>query len=1671
MKVGVDLKKFSFVVASILASQTIVTPPVAATIAENDKSNENNREAFKVKPLKGQIEVYEEQKEEITIDLFEETYELQVDRDYDQSLSIPVHNKSEHSFNVYYRIVDQYKDIELGFDDYNTASVAMPIMLDEMQQIPMTFFMQNAELDQYEFMVEAVDATTNQVLDSANVTLNVTPFEFSVESQLEKEPNSSIKTLTIKNTGDRIPDLTIQAGQGIKKVASFSPVVSNAIVEENQELTVAILPDYEKLKQKGYTGEIILKSGGREIAVPITFDKYVGELQEISVQDLQQEYKNEIEKNNQLLFEEIATTINDDYQIALPEESEQQEAVFTENGGQYSYQLISKENPDVSAEYTIKVEKVGNGGAQASALGDKPQINTSFEGSMAVTEIKQSLSANDYKLLTDFSGAVKLEGNESFALTITEKIVEEGKLKNVLKNAKAINSAVGYVDNLTNYKYFEKLNETDPREDYQMQLDLIRINTILSASGHLAVLIFPQAKVAAIGLTVAAGATGFLISKLEKYIEKYPGQITSYSLLLKTLINQCINRRILSNNMEVPKLGDQVKLKGTGYIATKNYPYSNRASNETFNYFVNDQKVLTLDNVAPKKMTMLEFDTGTIKDGTINYTQINSHKNRGSYIIETDINVYLPIEEDSVFSVPNKQELMKNLVPVAPNYTTDANYYSFDKPYLVDGRSSNFKFSVFNEGIESGRAPVELYIDDVLYYSEIHDFAIGEKKEITVENVRLTAKKMNVKVIVNGEQVVFESNYKDNSKSINYSVLENDHTGPEVKLLSPTTDTEGKVVQFELKDPLAIEKATVTIDGVQYEPKKNGDRYSVYLEKPLSKGNHFASIVAMDYGGNRSVENYEISVVSKENTEISFTQEHYEIDENDVFNLKDALIIEADGHKLELINSFLDISLEVKQNGKRISSYSRSSMGTLEFRNTFGEIELNVTYNGKKATTKINIQELPSKTLQLNNLEQYTLYHVELNGHLNNRSDYLGEATSYIVGTAPKFRLINEKIDMYETFSLMLRGDEIFGETEISKTDFDKGTYDVRLHRLSFKDFDATKIKKIHIVSKSDSNYANIKDGITLVEGDYTVIVQEGNTVFLYEISINDDLEIVRDLTKQQANTKISVDFPQNASLVKDIEVYENTGEPMTVEKQGNDYFVPRTERSRIEFQVTDQSYQYKFTAYESLEEDLLLQLDDDIRLSGSIGQQIVSNHLTLPLMNFNLWNNSSSIDSIYTVTGEEVNMIIHYTNKETKEIVSFEFDKEDYENIPVPKKAGFYEFSISPNFTDGPVDNNSSNADASEPVDNGSNGSTTDDLTESTETDSSNGKPSESTNTGSTGATEEGASESNETPTSEQPEQPEEEQSSENVTEINTQLMGNELMNAKEKEIHLNAEQIKVTIDSNAVNAKEDEAYTISAKVENNQFQLAIEKDQVIPYFDKPITIELDPAVFGEEDLTSKVIMRKEDGVYYPVPHRIVDGKIIIETRYSGDYVFIENKKQFNDIAKLENPHYILALAERGIINGAPGNNYLPNEEITRAQFAAMLTRALAIQSTSETSFKDVEGKWYEDSVQALYETGITKGVSDTAFNPAGDLTRTQAAVMMYRTLQYLEVDLSTAEGIVPFPDAQGLADEAKESIAVLNALGIMTGREDGTFGPAETLTRSQMAKLLYKLFIELNV
>ena len=137
----------------------------------------------------------------------------------------------------------------------------------------------------------------------------------------------------------------------------------------------------------------------------------------------------------------------------------------------------------------------------------------------------------------------------------------------------------------------------------------------------------------------------------------------------------------------------------------------------------------------------------------------------------------------------------------------------------------------------------------------------------------------------------------------------------------------------------------------------------------------------------------------------------------------------------------------------------------------------------------------------------------------------------------------------------------------------------------------------------------------------------------------------------------------------------------------------------------------------------------------------------------------------------------------------------------------------------------------------------------------------------------------------------------------------------------------------------------------------------------------------------------------------------------------------------------------------------------MTRAQFSAMVARALDLKTTSSSSFKDVKGTWYEKDVQALYEAGIVYGIDSTTFKPNETITRLQAAMMLSRLLDYANADLENVE--MPahsFKDVANLNANAKEVVGRMQALGIFAGKKDGSFAPYEQLTRSQMAKTLYK-------
>ncbi|SDH62760.1 S-layer homology domain-containing protein [Alteribacillus bidgolensis] len=110
----------------------------------------------------------------------------------------------------------------------------------------------------------------------------------------------------------------------------------------------------------------------------------------------------------------------------------------------------------------------------------------------------------------------------------------------------------------------------------------------------------------------------------------------------------------------------------------------------------------------------------------------------------------------------------------------------------------------------------------------------------------------------------------------------------------------------------------------------------------------------------------------------------------------------------------------------------------------------------------------------------------------------------------------------------------------------------------------------------------------------------------------------------------------------------------------------------------------------------------------------------------------------------------------------------------------------------------------------------------------------------------------------------------------------------------------------------------------------------------------------------------------------------------------------EFNDVEK-DHSFYpeIAAVAENGIMNGSNGN-FRPNESLSRAQMAVVLSRAFHLKTKEDVSFSDIsEEYWAASSIQRLAANRITSGHSDGSFGPGEKTTRAQFAVFLARAME----------------------------------------------------------------------
>jgi hypothetical protein len=169
----------------------------------------------------------------------------------------------------------------------------------------------------------------------------------------------------------------------------------------------------------------------------------------------------------------------------------------------------------------------------------------------------------------------------------------------------------------------------------------------------------------------------------------------------------------------------------------------------------------------------------------------------------------------------------------------------------------------------------------------------------------------------------------------------------------------------------------------------------------------------------------------------------------------------------------------------------------------------------------------------------------------------------------------------------------------------------------------------------------------------------------------------------------------------------------------------------------------------------------------------------------------------------------------------------------------------------------------------------------------------------------------------------------------------------------------------------------------------------------------------------------------------------------------------QFKDIAQ----HWAKAAIEHGVtlgfINGYSDGTFRPNAQVTRAEFAAMLVRALDLKADSSgMKFKDAGSipKWAEGYVATAAAAGILTGYEDQTFRPSKPINRSEIAVMVARALKWP----ANATEKSTFADREQIPAWAEPSVATAAKAGIIKGRGANLFVPAANATRAEAVTLL---------
>ncbi|WP_025703622.1 S-layer homology domain-containing protein, partial [Paenibacillus graminis] len=229
-----------------------------------------------------------------------------------------------------------------------------------------------------------------------------------------------------------------------------------------------------------------------------------------------------------------------------------------------------------------------------------------------------------------------------------------------------------------------------------------------------------------------------------------------------------------------------------------------------------------------------------------------------------------------------------------------------------------------------------------------------------------------------------------------------------------------------------------------------------------------------------------------------------------------------------------------------------------------------------------------------------------------------------------------------------------------------------------------------------------------------------------------------------------------------------------------------------------------------------------------------------------------------------------------------------------------------------------------------------------------------------------------------------------------------------------------------------------------------------------------------SEQVSAARLDLAYYDAAYLPTKLSSAGSYTVVTASTVGNQVVgtFLSTRSFTDMNSHWSKSIVSQLAAKNIIDSSYGSTFKPEQKITRAEFAVMLSRGLGLLGNRETAqrFRDVQPSTQTgDYIGAAAKAGVITGNTDATFRPNDNITREQLAIMIIRAMEYtghpITLNGTSATALAAFKDRSKIQNQAAEFVAKAVQQGIILGMTTTEFQPQGNATRAQAAVMLQRM------